>query len=135
MSPDFPEGRKEALSGIEIPSVLGGASPLPEPSALSSDDWLYHYFIVIPFTRIKPYNHEGVQRMISRVFLEKMGNLPPDFPPTFEGWGTSISMCVRVHCTRELFEELRAELKGIYVTFGGALNMLKYYQASSAEQM
>lgn len=125
----------EALSAAGIPSTAGGASPLPAPVSGFSDDWNYNYFMVVPLMQIKPYNHEVVTRMIHRIILEELGDFNREaFPPVLESWINPMSMCVKIVCTRKVFERMARGIRGIYADFGGAPEMFLSYQTSGAIQ-
>lgn len=131
MLPNFSEERREALSGIEIPSVLGGASPLPELSPQFSDDWRYHFFVVVPLAPIKHYNRDAVVNMIRRCFLLGAGEYDRDaFPPVLESWDNPVSVCVKLSCTRKVFNEIQIAVKSIYTDFGGDSELVTCYQTS-----
>lgn len=133
--PDFSVERKEALPGIEVPSVLGGVSPLPQPDFQFADNWNYQYFVVLPMNQIKHYNHEVVTRIVHRKILNALGSFDPQaFPPIVESWGNPVSVCIKMICTKQVFDGVRAEVLDIYTMFGGNPKMLTCYQTSEAMQ-
>lgn len=113
----------------------GGASPLPDPEFNFSDDWNYHYFVIVPMNQIKPYNQETVTRIIHRYILNELGDFDRDaFPPILESWMNPTSMCVKIVCTRKVFQKISQECRQIFIDFGGSPEMFLCYQASGAIQ-
>lgn len=134
----FPElsGKKEdALSGVENYSAAGGASPLPEPSLKFSDDWNYVFFIVVPLSPLKHYNHEPVNQMIHRRILKELGEFDGKaFPPVLESWANPMSLCIKLSCTREMFQRIIKDCREIFLDFGGSPEMFLYYQTNGTVQ-
>lgn len=124
----------EALSPISN-EFGGGASPLPDPDFIFSDDWSYQYFFIVPMGQIKPYNQEVVSRLIHRCLLNELGDFNRDiFPPLVESWMNPLSMCVKITCTKKVFQKISRECREIFVDFGGSPEMFLCYQASGAIQ-
>lgn len=125
----------EALSSVVYPTMEGGASPLPESDLSFSDDWNYQYFVIVPMSQIKPYNHEVVSRMIHRLILKELGDFDRDaFPPFLESWSNPMSMCIKIVCNRKVFQRISRECQQIFLGFGGSSEMLLCYQTSGAIQ-
>lgn len=124
-----------ALSSAEKSSADGGASPLPQQVLPFVDSWNYQYFIVLPLNQIKPYNHEPVTRIVHHAILKALGDFDGQaFPPILESWGNPVSVCVKMTCTKQVFDGIRAEVLDIYTTFGGTPQMMLCYQTSEAMQ-
>lgn len=104
MFPDFSAKRQEALSGIEIPSVLGGVSPG------HLDELSQTHFIVIPTAPVKHYNRDGLGNLLGRYVTVEMVD--------GEIWTSPYSYVLRIRCDRPTFARMLSEFKKMCSDFG-----------------
>lgn len=119
MVPDFSAERQEALSGIEIPSVLGGVSP-EHLNSLNQT-----HFVVVPLASVKHYNRDGLGNILGRYVLVEMVD--------GEGWVSPHSLIFRIRCDTSTFRKMLSEFKEICATFGA--EKIHHYLSTDPEEV
>lgn len=117
MLPDFSAERRDALSGTEIPSVLGGVSPE------HLNGLVHTHFIVVPTTSVKYYNRDGLGNILGRYAAVEMAD--------GEAWVSPSSFVFRITCDEPTFRTAILEFKKICAQFGA--NEIRHYLTTEPE--